>query len=310
MARNTYAVLVLALLAGCEKCENVQISNTNEQWAMEKPGVYAEEKIETADMHGGKFAVFEYEFRARGPEHPLAINGEDWGPRGSDVAAKWHIEWPEEGAGLSGEALMKVRKRILKMASGDEAEQSEAGQEGAGEADIWRKVAALKARAMKEYKCNPEEEYHLCSRWEYIADIRLEWPFGQDAKAGAEWYGRPVICVRNDGYSNNGGNGCHTQYAASVFSVPDGRELGPDDYFAADTMDELAQMVTERLYRECLDEAEAKERSQYSLDLKEVHMLVTKEGIKWTWDPYSILAGCYGAPAVTIPWEELAPFRK
>ena len=167
--------------------------------------MWEEEKIETADMHGGKFAVFEYEFRARGPEHPLAINGEDWGPRGSDVAAKWHIEWPEEGAGLSGEALMKVRKRILKMASGDEAEQSETGQEGAETADIWRKVAALKARAMKEYKCNPEEEYHLCSRWEYIAD---------------------------------------------------------------------------------------------------------KEGIKWTWDPYSLLAGCYGAPAVTIPWEELAPFSK
>lgn len=359
------AALVLVLCGACSK-ESGEV-----EWQEEEilPGQSETCHTEPAEMHEGRYSVYEYEFKGRGEPHA----DEDCNYRGSEVVAKIHLEWPEAEAGLTEAALSKVRKAILWAAFSDEAvthwidldhpvryivpealgETEEALKARnkelcALEGYVWEEdkfglspsdwgrltvdalsptgvianrgqvtgdaldlaIEGIKRKAHDDYKCDLSQKGHCCSRWTFIVDLRLDWPFGLGTKAGAEWYGQPVICVENEGYSNDGGNGCHDQYVASVFSLPDGRELGPDDYFAADTMDKLSQMVTERLYRECLDEAEAKERSQYSLDLKEAHMLVTKEGIKWTWDPYSILAGCYGAPSVTIPWEELTPFRK
>jgi hypothetical protein len=41
----------------------------------------------------------------------------------------------------------------------------------------------------------------------------------------------------------------------------------------------------------------------------EVLMLVNKEGIKWTWAPYSILPGCDGAPSIFIKWQDLRKFK-
>ncbi len=54
---------------------------------------------------------------------------------------------------------------------------------------------------------------------------------------------------------------------------------------------------------------EAKERSEYPLDLDEACMLVSKDGIKWTCEAYSILPGCYGAPSAFIKWDELEAFK-
>jgi hypothetical protein len=96
-----------------------------------------------------------------------------------------------------------------------------------------------------------------------------------------------------------------------VFSLPDGQELGVEDYFAPDKLKALVAFVTKRFYGEHLEEEEVAEKSKYPLDLTgdEVSMLVTKEGVKWTWDPYSVLPGCDGAPSVFIKWDELKEFR-
>ena len=61
-----------------------------------------------------------------------------------------------------------------------------------------------------------------------------------------------------------------------------------------------------------LEKEEVAERSKYPLDLvgDDVSMLVTKEGVKWTWDPYSVLSGCDGAPSIFFKRDELAQFRK
>ena len=34
-----------------------------------------------------------------------------------------------------------------------------------------------------------------------------------------------------------------------------------------------------------------------------------KNGVKWTWTPYSVLPGCDGAPSIFIKWQELKEFR-
>ena len=177
-------------------------------------------------------------------------------------------------------------------------------------------VSGIKEHAQASYQCKPPENvnghwWHYCSQWSFIVDLHLDWPFGVTPKENAEWYERPVICVCNEGYDRDGGNGCHDSYCSKVFSLPDGQELGIEDYFAPDKLKALAAFVTKRFYGEHLEDEEVAEKSKYPLDLTgdEVSMLVTKDGVKWTWDPYSVLPGCDGAPSIFIKWQDLKEFR-
>lgn len=345
-----------------------------------KVGRQEREYAEPADRHEGRYSVHGYEFEGRGEPHLMsdveALDLNHSGSRGSSIDAKVHIEWPEDGAGLTKDALAKVRRAILWMAFVSEAPTAwkdddtpivyivpEALGETEGslknrikflrlkEGHRWEDdkyglspadwcilasdalsirtgrlplkdngrvtgkslelaIAGIKRCAQDKYECGQPEAGHYCSQWTFEANQHLDWPFGMTAKEGAEWYERPVLCVWNEGYSNDGGNGCHSDYTAKIYSVPDGYELGVEDYFAPDKLGALAQLVTERLYQGCLEAEEAAEKSPYPLDLDGAYMLVTREGIKWTWGPYSILPGCYGTPSVTIPWSDLALFRK
>ena len=178
-------------------------------------------------------------------------------------------------------------------------------------------MSGIKEHAQSCYNCKPPEKmndhwWHYCSQWSFIVDLHLDWPFGVTAKQNAEWYERPVICVWNEGYDRDGGNGCHDAYCSKVFSLPDGRELGVEDYFAPDKLKALSAFVTKQFYGEHLGEGEeVDEKSELPLDLTsdEVSMLVTKEGVKWTWVPYSVLPGCDGAPSIFIKWDELKAFK-
>jgi hypothetical protein len=81
------------------------------------------------------------------------------------------------------------------------------------------------------------------------------------------------------------------------------------DYFAVGKLKKLSAFVTKRLCKELLGAGEAKEMSKCPLNLDDAYMLVSKDGIKWTWGAYSILPGCYGTPSVFIKWEELEAFK-
>ena len=96
-----------------------------------------------------------------------------------------------------------------------------------------------------------------------------------------------------------------------MFSLPDGRELGIEDYFAPDKLKALATFVAKRLCEKDLDDEESAENADCPIDLAgdEVSMLVSKEGVKWTWAPYSIRPGCDGAPSIFIKWDELKAFK-
>ena len=178
-------------------------------------------------------------------------------------------------------------------------------------------MAGIKARAQSCYKCAPPKKmndswWHYCSQRTFAVDQHLDWPFGFTTKENAEWYERPVLCVWNEGYDRDGENGCHDSYCSKVFSLPDDRELGVEDYFAPGKLKALSAFVTKRFYDRHLDEEEAAEKSKWPLDLTsdEVLMLVTKDGIKWTWTPYSVLQGCYEAPSIFIKWQDLKESRK
>ena len=171
-------------------------------------------------------------------------------------------------------------------------------------------LSGIKRLAKDSYECGTLKENHICSQWSFVANQHLDWPFGMTVRDGAAWYERPVLCVWNEGYSNDGGNGCHSSYCSKIYSLPDGRELDMEDFFAADKLKKLSAFVTKRLCKELLEADEAEERSKHPLDLEEAYMLVSKDGVKWTWDPYSILPGCYGTPSIFIKWDELEAFAR
>lgn len=175
-------------------------------------------------------------------------------------------------------------------------------------------LADIKAHAQACYKCELPEKmddswWHCCSQWSYDVDQHIDMPFGLTTKDNSKWYERPVLSVWVDGYDNDGGNGCHLKYCSKVYSLPDGIELDLKDYFAARKLKKLSAFVTKRLCKELLEGDEAKEMSKHPLDLDEAYMLVSKDGVKWTWGAYSILPGCYGTPSVFIKWEELESFK-
>ena len=178
-------------------------------------------------------------------------------------------------------------------------------------------MAGIKEYAQICYECEFLDDTndhwrHYCSQWSFMVDMHLDWPFGISEKENSKWYERPVLCVWNEGCDVDGGNGCHDSYCSKVFSLPDGRELGIEDYFAPDKLDALTTFVTKRLLENnIIDEEDAEERSNWTLDLTSncVSLLVSKEGVKWTWAPYSILPGVCGAPSVFIKWNELEAFK-
>ena len=175
-------------------------------------------------------------------------------------------------------------------------------------------LAEIMAHAQACFTCELPEKiddswWHCCSQWTFDVNQHLDRPFGSTAKENPQWYERPVLCVWVDGYDNDGGNGCHSSYCSKVYSLPDCIELGVKDYFASGKLKKLSAFVTKRLYKEQLEADEAKERSKYPLDLEEASMLVSKDGVKWTWGAYTILPGCYGTPSVFITWEELEAFK-
>lgn len=341
-----------------------------------KVGQQISESFEPAERHKGRYSVYSYEFKGKGPAHKMSdvrkYGLDHTGSRGSDVSVKVHIEWPEERSGLTKDALAKVRKAILWMnfvlvpmpcpyvspeALGETQETlekrnkelwAEEGEDrdlegfGLQPAD-WATLccgalsyetgrlpakddgrvttkslelglADIKAHAQACYKCELPEKmddswWHCCSQWSYDVDQHIDMPFGLTTKENSKWYEHPVLSVWVDGYDNDGGNGCHSKYCSKVYSLPDGIELDLKDYFAARKLKKLSAFVTKRLCKELLEDDEAKERSKYPLDLEEAYMLVSKEGVKWTWGAYSILPGCYGTPSVFIKWEDLEAFK-
>ncbi len=176
-------------------------------------------------------------------------------------------------------------------------------------------MAGIRAHAQSCYKCAPPKKmndswWHYCSQRTFAVDQHLDWPFGFTTKENAEWYERPVLCVWNEGYDRDGENGCHDSYCSKVFSLPDGRELGVEDYFAPGKLKALSAFVTKRFYDRHLDEEEAAEKSKWPLDLTsdEVSMLVSKEGVKWTQDSYPAFTGCECASLIFIKWQDMEGF--
>ena len=302
--------------AQCHVCNGECYADETDS-AETPPFLHSSERMDSPKKHDGKYSMHEFSLRGRGPAHSaaeLARYGMGENPcNGSDISCAWHIEWPEGRSGLSQEALSKVRKGVLSMVFG-----SEFGGEGEWmppDDSVFNAKERMRSHAMKLYTCThkPLDRFHYCSGWSFSAHQHLDWPFGVTASKSGKWYERPVLSVCNYGYSNDRGNGCHSFFFSKIYSLPDGKELGVEDYFAKDKLDALGKFVFKRLMKDNklsggdMFEEDCK-RDKIDLKAKYVYMFVSSKGVRWTLAPYSLFAGCYGILSVTIEWKDLEPF--
>ena len=121
------------------------------------------------------------------------------------------------------------------------------------------------------------------------------------------WYGHPVIVLKNDGYSNNDGNGCHDFFRGFIVIIPDGRILTERDYFKEDALEALSELVGKRLSLKYDERVEDPPKVRSGEDW---WITLSEQGMTWWLRPYAVFCRAVGVANVTIPWNELEPFKR
>lgn len=265
------------------------------------------ETVISSEAFGGRYSLHKFSFSGAGKKHELKLGEDEVELRGSNVDCMWSIAWPEEKSGLSTNGLKKVRKAIVNAAFGATCCDAETWKPGETIEEV---EAYYKREARELWACKDRDDpQHFCSRWSFVADVKLDYPFGM--KGGEEWYEKPVLTFINTGYENDGGNGCHSYVNTGIYALPDGRELNERDFFRADKMEELFALVLKRFLSDNdLDEEDTIDKDLSKAELKpgELNFLVTSEGAVWYMNPYHLFPGYRGVTSVTIPWSDLYPY--
>lgn len=256
------------------------------------------ESVEPVAKHGGGCSLHIYSFEGVGKAHG--------GYSGSNVSGGWSVEWPEPAMGLGDDILEAVRRRVVEIAFAGNywGYDKENPPKTLSDAE-----AAFKAELRRRLRCDGADENHICSHWDFVVDAKAYLPFGLEG--GEAWYARPVMCLTNDGYANDGGNGCHSYFVAEVVSLADGRRLCASDYFAVDKLDALGRLAFVKMLEQnglSIDDTFEGHDTKVSAD--DLEMTVGSEGVTWTFPAYSVMAGCFGVLSATIPWGELEPYRR
>ena len=215
------------------------------------------------------------------------------------ISVKGRICWPESLSGLDERGLCAVRREILRMAFGP------AWCVLNDDGPAWTPPPTL-----------PEAEAELLRALDnpnglvFSTDVVLEWPFDKTENADAKWYERPVLVVKCDGSAGFVTTcGCTDYTVVRTFSLPDGRELTVDDYFAADRIDALAARVRQRLL-ETVPCDDASDVPAVNLrDRNAVFLRVRYGGICFYFAPYTLFPGSCGVTKAFLTWSELAEFR-
>ncbi len=249
-------------------------------------------KVTASEITGGKYSLHEYEFLAKGKSRSDYESG-------SCIQCSWSIAWPEKGCGLLPKGLENLRRTVISSCFGKVDAISHEHDKPLKMNTIEEAEAEFKRLAHLDYSSSD-------SKWEFICKSELIWPFGMQRKMGA-WYGRPVLVLKSDGLSNNGGNGCHSFFRGFVVSIPDGGILTERDYFREDALEKLSELVGKRMtlkYDECVEDP-PKVRSG-----EDCWITLSEEGMTWWLRPYVVFCGAVGVANVTITWNELEQFKR
>lgn len=206
------------------------------------------------------------------------------------VDIRWDAAYPVAIQGWSGAELGALWKRIDALCFLP-ASCPVAGVEDARPEGLLRRVAETVAA--------PEGAELSERSLSVMATVRI--PF-----ATKDWVG-----LAYDGYDNAGGNGCHA-LGCLVVLARKGLTPMPLTWFAKDPVG-LQREVIRRL-EEALREQEGgcppftEYFSREAAESATPEFLPTPGGVRFRYDAYEILPGCYGMPEVTVPWRALVPF--
>lgn len=110
-------------------------------------------------------------------------------------------------------------------------------------------------------------------------------------------------------YSFQGGAHGLSGNEALLFDLTDGHLVPEDEFFIPGFRDELAGLLTDRLY-ESMDDADAYE-ALFAKDIEpNGNFRISQAGVTYIYNPYSIGPYYLGTIEVTVPWEEVEPLLR
>lgn len=226
----------------------------------------------------------------------------------SSVNVSWRVEWPESGAGLSPAGLAEVRADLLSAAFGPlPLEPRPRTLDEAAAATL--ALAAEKESAARRPGAGVTE-----GALSFVADLKLAWPFGRPGVLALSKLAesldpspRPVLVAVNEGYENEGGNGCHSYTVARVYALPSGRRLLEEDYFKPDALKALFDLIVRRATA-ALPDTRPFDAAQRSTWPGRGNFAVEEKGVRWYLPAYSLFAGCAGVTSVFVSWADLKPW--
>ncbi len=248
-------------------------------------------KVTEAGAFAGRHSLHEYEF--------LAVR--ERSESGRNVRCCWSIAWPEKECGLFPTGLKKLQNIVISSCFvADAAYSRDQGSQ--------IKMDTIEEAEKVFRNLAHQDFYHTDSWWEFSSICELSWPFGMKWEDEA-WYKRPVIVLKNNGYSNNMGNGCHDFFRGFIVSIPDGAILTEHDYFREESLDGLAELVAKRFVQKYGDVMSWEEDNKVRTG-KHCWLTLSEQGMTWWVAPYSLFCGAVGVANVTIPWDDLKPFAR
>ena len=209
---------------------------------------------------------------------------------GLDVDATWDLELPVWMEGVEGKQVKALRAFLYNLAFAHEPSRAKA-EEPAGvsmQEHIARKIQDVKAFG---------EPSLTMGALTLRARVRL-------AFAGAKYVG-----VDYTGYYNEGGNGCHETVWKGVLALPSWQELRLGEMLRPGVQRSFAVWLATRIAREQkLDYAPWEPTAGAEVTLP--FFLPYKDGVQFTFAPYSYFPGVCGVTETKVPWEELKPWLR
>lgn len=209
---------------------------------------------------------------------------------GLDVDAAWDLEVPVWMDGVEGAQVKALRAFLYNLAFAHAP--SKAGTELPAGVSMQEHVAR-KIQDVKE----AGEPSLVAGALTLRARVRL-------AFAGARYVG-----VDYAGYYNEGGNGCHDTVWKGVLAVPTWKELQLEGMLRPGVQRSFALWLAKRIQCEQkLDYAPWEPTAGGEVTLP--FFLPYKDGVQFTFAPYSYFPGVCGVTETKVPWEELKPWLR
>lgn len=216
---------------------------------------------------------------------------------GMSVDAEWRIEWPEAVSGASSNGLAVIKRQMIDDCFGTLV-MGRCGWEDKRVSQVYptpdKALQLVFSRAYEKLDVPPEDDRPSMRDSGFIANLSIRF-----ADAGYMGY---VL----DGYTNEGGNGCHSYVSASVLSLATGCPLQESDFMTPAGLKAFPKVCFDRVSKKP-DVKDYVNGNETDAKAALGNFVIEPEGIRWWLPAYSVFAGCAGVQDMLLSWQELKP---